>query len=103
MQIHVIDDKAAHAVFACSCIIKGSTSFAQAIDDDDNDQERRRQRRISDSNPDATCEHEDEIAVKPSALLEARCCTKFLLTLLFILLQCYFILQIFLLFIHCRL
>jgi len=60
-----------------SCVIRGSTSIAQAIDDDDDEQQQ--QQHISGNDDDATSEHagEGEVVVKPSAMLEVRAPTQF--------------------------
>ena len=53
-----------------SCIIRGSTSIAQAIDDAYDDEQQ--QQHLSGDDTDAACELEGAVAVKPSALLEVR-------------------------------
>jgi hypothetical protein len=57
-----------------SCIIRGSTSIAQAIDDAYDDEQQ--QQHISGNDTDAACELEVADAVKPSALLEVRAPTQ---------------------------
>ncbi len=59
-----------------SCIIRGSTSIAQAIDDAYDD-EQQQQQHLSGDDTDAACELEGAVAVKPSALLEVRAPTQF--------------------------
>jgi hypothetical protein len=58
-----------------SCIIRGSTSIAQAIDDAYDDEQQ--PQHISGDGTDAACELEGAVAVKPSALLEVRSLTQF--------------------------